>query len=316
MPKRSLIAVAFVVGLETSAYSWNNFGHETVAYLAYQQLTPKTRGRVKALLKLNPYYKRIWPSMVPPAVSGPDRDMMIFMIAATWPDQIKSDGSYHSDGPANGDRPPADPSAKQNIGYSDHARHKYWHFVDTPFTQDGTSPLPAIPDPNAQTQIAVFRGVLASNSSDRLKSYDLVWLLHLVGDVHQPLHCSTRVSAASLDGDAGGNGVHLSCTGCGTNFHSYWDGAGGKSTSLKTVVSSARKLPAPDPTLAAKSDEKDWIAESFQAAERQVYVTPIVAGAGPFSLTTKYRTDAKTLAQERLALGGARLANLLNNELK
>ena len=39
------------------------------------------------------------------------------------------------------------------------------------------------------------------------------------------------------------------------------------------------------------------------------------SGPEPFSLTTKYRTDAKKLAQERLALGGARLANLLNNEL-
>jgi S1/P1 Nuclease len=128
MPKKSLLMLALVVALDASAYGWNNFGHETVAYLAYQQLTPKTRTRVKALLKLNPYYKRIWPSMLPPAVSGPDRDMMIFMIASTWPDQIKSDGSYHSDvrviftrAPEAGGRWPTrscSPSGRQRVSAS------------------------------------------------------------------------------------------------------------------------------------------------------------------------------------------------------
>src|SRR5438876_7947498 len=237
---------------------------------------------------------------------------MIFMIAATWPDQIKSDGSYHSDGPANGDRPPADESAKQNTGYNDHARHKYWHFVDTPFSRDGTQ-LPAIPDPNAGTQIGVFRSVLASGSPDQLKSFDLVWLLHIVGDVHQPLHCATRVSTADPEGDAGGNLVKLSCAGCGTELHAFWDGAVGTSKSPKRAISFAKKLPSADPTLAQKSAVKDWIAESFQDAQQDVYVTPVGAGNGPFSLTAKYKTDTKALAQERIALGGARLANVLNN---
>jgi hypothetical protein len=53
--------------------------------------------------------------------------------------------------------------------------------------------------------------VLASTPNDpnldKLKSYDLPWLLHLVGDVHQPLHSTTRVSATKPDGDNGGNGM-------------------------------------------------------------------------------------------------------------
>jgi len=76
-------------------------------------------------------------------------------------------------------------------------RHKYWHFVDKPFSKDGTTHFPELPIPNAQTQIDAFRAVLASNADDALKSYDLVWLLHLVGDVHQPLHASSRVSRAA-----------------------------------------------------------------------------------------------------------------------
>jgi len=88
--------------------------------------------------------------------------------------------------------------------------HKYWHFIDTPFTTDRTA-LPPIPAPNAQERIALFRTVLASTSADPLKSYDLTWLLHLVRDVHQPLHASTRVGSTDPNGDSGGNLGKLSC---------------------------------------------------------------------------------------------------------
>jgi hypothetical protein len=308
-------ALVLFVGMAAPARGWNSFGHMSVAYVAYQQLTPVTRTRVKALLKLNPYYKKKWSSMVPAGTSTKDKDRMIFMIAATWPDQIKSDNTYHNDGLANGDRPPNDPSAGQNIGYTDRARHKYWHFVDTPFSQDGTA-LPAVPTPNAQERIGLLRKVLASSDPDTLKSYDLSWLLHLVGDVHQPLHCATRVSATDADGDAGGNLVKLSCTGCSTELHAFWDNLLGTSSSLTRVVTSAKKLPAADATLAGKADEKDWVAESFEDAKQTVYVTPIGPGDGPFALTSTYKSKAKALAKERVALAGARLANLLNNELK
>jgi hypothetical protein len=53
---------------------------------------------------------------------------------------------------------------------------------------------------------------------DKLKSYDLSWLLHLVGDLHQPLHSTTRVGATDLDGDDGGNGVKLTSP---ANLHTF-----------------------------------------------------------------------------------------------
>jgi hypothetical protein len=68
--------------------------------------------------------------------------------------------------------------------------------------------------------------------------------------------------------------------------------------------------------LAAKKDAADWIKESFEAAQQSVYVTPIGDGDGPFMITPAYRTAAKKLAKERVALAGVRLANLLNEELK
>jgi hypothetical protein len=310
-----MLGLALAAGLSEQALGWNNRGHMSVAYVAYKQLTPTTRDRVKALLKLNPKYQD-WAATVDGEVSNAsvaDKDLMIFMIAATWADQIKGDSNYTKDGSQGGNRPEGSPDPGKNTGYDDLLMHKYFHFIDTPFTTDGTA-LPAIPTPNAQERVALFRAVLASTSADGLKSYDMTWLLHLVGDVHQPLHASTRVASADPDGDAGGNFVKLDCAKC--NLHAFWDDLLGTQNNLKAVMKAARKLPKADPALAAKSDEKDWIAESFQAAQQTVYVTPIASGDGPFTLTLKYKQDAGKLAKQRVALAGTRLANLLNGELK
>jgi hypothetical protein len=310
-----ILFLSLTVAICPAAFGWNDCGHMSVAYAAYQQLTPATRARVSTLLKLNPKYAD-WSATVDkqvPGASAADKDMMIFMIAATWADGIKRDSTYTQDGSDNGNRPDGSPDPGKNSGYDDLLMHKYWHFIDTPFTTDGTT-LPAIPTPNAQERIALFRGVLASTSSDDLKSYDMVWLLHLVGDVHQPLHASTRVSSVDPQGDAGGNLVKLDCSKC--ELHAFWDDLLGTHNDAPSVIKSARKLPKPDATLAGKTSEKDWIAESFDAAQKVVYTAPVGSGDGPFTLTTAYKKKAGKLAKQRVALAGARLAALLNNELK
>ncbi len=188
-----LIACSLLLILVCSvpSYGWFGLGHMAVAYVAYQQLTPEKKDRVDALLRMNPDRKN-WLKLIPQNGSKEDRRMMIFMIAATWPDRIKKLNTYKND-TKNGDVPDGKASNSRNIGYQDHFLHKYWHFIDTPFSQDGTAFPQDIPKPNAETQIAAFRLVLASNMPDALKSYDLSWLLHLVGDVHQPLHCKKTV---------------------------------------------------------------------------------------------------------------------------
>lgn len=293
--------------------AWNGQGHMVVAYIAYQKLTAKTRTRVGKLMKLNPYYSR-WVGMLPAGTPSKYKRMMIFMIAATWPDQIKSDSAYSDDGSNNGNTPDGSQSS-QNLGYSDMLRHKYWHFVDTPFSPDGTS-LPAIPDPNAKERIDLMRGVLAGSDPDELKSYDMVWLLHLVGDIHQPLHATTRVTSAQPDGDAGGNLVKVCNPGCNTELHAVWDNLLGTSSDLNVAIATGKALPAADATEAAVSDAATWAQESFDAAKSKVYVDPVLVGTGPFTLTTAYKTSAKNVAKKRVALAGARLANLLNSELK
>ena len=297
------------------ALAWNDRGHMSVGYVAYKRLKPATRDRVNVLLKLNPKYSE-WAAKVDQQshnASVEDKNLMIFMLATVWADNIKRDKNYKQDGTQGGNRPEGSPDPGRNTGYGDLLMHKYWHFIDTPFSTDGT-PLPPVPTPNALERIALFRTVLASSSPDELKSYDLVWLLHIVGDVHQPLHASTRVSQANPDGDAGGNLVKLDCKKC--ELHFFWDNLLGTQNDLQTVVKGARKLPKAKAALVGKRDEKEWAAESFQEARQIVYAPPVGPDDGPYTLSLEYKKRAGKLAKQRVALAGARLAKLLNEELK
>src|SRR5258705_11546993 len=238
---RVLVAVCFAVfGLSAHAFAWNDKGHMAVAFVAYQQLTPAVRARADQLLRLNPFYRR-WLAMVPATVPPSERNLAIFMIAATWADQIKSDTAYRDDGTQNGNRP-GGALASRNTGDADLLRHKYWHFVATPFSAEDDDRHPSVPVPNARDRIVLFLSVLASASPDALKSYDLTWLLHLVGDIHQPLHAATRVTAASLEGDAGGNDVRIcedsSCRSTGT-LHGVWDGVLGSQDDVASAIAAA-----------------------------------------------------------------------------
>src|SRR5262249_2584166 len=139
MSRRSVVFLTslWLCALPAIAFAWDDFGHMVIAYVAYERLTSPTRARVKALLQLNPYHAPTWRLRGPAHSSAATRDRMMFMLAATWADAIKQDPAYHDDGSGHGDRPPPGPSARRNAGYSDRARHKYWHFVDRPFSRDG-----------------------------------------------------------------------------------------------------------------------------------------------------------------------------------
>lgn len=293
------------------AFAWYDFGHEAVAIIAWNKLNPSTKERVMSLLAKNPYYSK-WVAQVPPGTSEADKNMMIFAQSATWADAIKKDPAYHADGAEGGNKPDG-PACAENTGYSDSRLHKYWHYNDTPFSPDHTA-LPPHVTPNAQTQIETFRKVLASDSPDDLKSYDLVWLVHLIGDVHQPLHCVTRVIHDDPNGDKGGNDCKLN--GKPDNLHSIWDGIVGDDRALQPAIDFAKGLPDAKKNQAKKKDEKIWISESFKLARQKVYAKPIGKTNGPYEMTDKYKQQARKIGEERVELAGARLANMLNTELR
>src|ERR1051325_2971220 len=108
----ALAACAGVIAskpLETKA--WDHFGHMEVAYVAYQNLNAQVKDRANTLIKMNPDYTT-WTGWIPSGASEDQQKMMIFMIAATWPDEIKGETGYSNDLPRH-------PDAGTNHGYKD-----------------------------------------------------------------------------------------------------------------------------------------------------------------------------------------------------
>jgi hypothetical protein len=315
-------------------WAWGNTGHEAVAYIAWQQLNAATQKRVMQLLAMvptlnSPDKKTVpgyadWVTALPAGLSQDQQNLYLFMRAATWSDSIKHVGFKDSDTPPANSKP-TDPI----IGYTDPASHGYWHFVDAGFASD-QSKVPVTPVPNAATEIAALRSAIASTNSDLLKSYELVWLEHLVGDIHQPLHGTVRFYLNK--GDEGGNLVNIDLPAAmkkqfegslsksaPSELHAFWDdlpGEGEPAPALPFAVTFAKALPAAAQSGVSDIDPNDWANESLLLAKKDAYKTPIGnAPAGPYAITQAYYNMAMQDAKDRIALAGARLAKLLNENL-
>ena len=305
LARRAFLGLSLALLTAPAALAWNDFGHEVAAAAAWPRLTPAARAEVGRLLELNPDYE-LWTQRVPAA----RREEVAFIEAAVWADDIKNDGMHVFDG----DRPQG-PDAARNLGYSDPLEHRYWHFIDQPFSSDHTRLVPPA-RPNIETElVALERSLRSGSASAGLKSYDLVWIEHLVGDAHQPLHAVSRFSRSDPKGDAGGNRVALCRHPCRRNLHAFWDEVLGKSRSPAAAIRYAERLPAPDPQLAAIASPRRWLADSERVAERYVYASPIGKGRGPYRLDAAYRRQALQVARRQIALAGARLALILNRDL-
>ena len=323
--------ILLVFALPHATLGWDNKGHEVVAYIAYEHLDPSVRARVDSLLKQNPCYAQ-WTQAVN-TLPQPERPVAIFMLAATWPDLIKDksyscprDYDFVSDGwqdVQSVDLASAEPEATQNIGYMDTNEHRYWHYVDIPFSTDFTPTKPPL-HPNALDMISVLTTALASDEPEYLESFDLVWVEHLVGDVHQPLHDTSRFTVNHPDGDAGGNRVSVKDTTCGkTNLHAYWDSilsCPPDSGDLVAALSLGSKLnKRQEPFGADITDPRRWVEEGFRLAIDRVYRPPVSSDEpnSPVGILNKqYHDAAEDIAQSQVLLAGYRLAGLLNKALQ
>ena len=128
-----LITALLVLALVSSpARAWWDAGHMQIAYLAYKRLDAPVRDKVDALLKLNNDYAK-WTAGAPDDRTA---KLYAFVHAATWADDIKTREYHYTRDKVDS------PTAGQNIGYTDHNQHAYWHFRDINFSPDG-EPLPA-----------------------------------------------------------------------------------------------------------------------------------------------------------------------------
>ena len=297
---------AAFLSLLPSAFGWNATGHRLIAAIAYDRLTSKTRARVDELLKHHPDYATILTRSAPADERGRAREA--FLAAAVWPDTIKGDARFWDD-------TRKDAHATDLIpGFPDMKRHTNWHYYDTPYAPDGAEPGHQDP-PHALSELPrLIREI--GKAPQASAAYDLPWIEHVEGDLHQPLHCVSRFLKSQPNGDAGGNGVIL---GERRNLHSLWDGAAGSDTSDAYITKYAADAIAAHP--APKHIEKNpkkWIQEGFELSKSQVYTFGNETGSRehPLNLPESYSENAKRVAQAQIALAGYRLAAVLNDKLK
>jgi hypothetical protein len=195
-----------------------------------------------------------------------------------------------------------------------------WHFVDIPVDRsryDAARDCPPTEKGDCViAEIARARAELADpKRSPALRAESLKFLVHFVGDIHQPLH-------AIDDHDRGGNDVLVASLGDGpqgraTNLHAVWD-TGVINLSTQTEAAHADALLAALKThpADAHTDVVKWAEESHDIALRVAYHYPQFRPDGPpkdaVVLGEAYLTVAASTMDERLMTAGARLAALLN----
>jgi hypothetical protein len=285
-----------------SAGAWNEAGHHIVAAMAYEELPDAVKSKAAALLKEHPDFKK-WKKDFPGNVPGLDLDKYVFLRASVWPDVIR-----HS-------------SLPESI------RHPNWHFVDYPLLPPDfpAKPRPA-PKDDVIFGIQECEDALTDTSAlmvDQARA--LSFLIHLVGDIHQPLHCATLFNGTfdDADGDRGGNELFVRTETEGNHstnkLHAYWDGLLGHSESLRTnlnlAASLAQKFPRSAlPELNTARTLRKWSLESRRLSVDAAYKDLDLSSDSPQDaklLTDQYKSRARSAAEKRVALAAHRLADRL-----
>jgi hypothetical protein len=273
-----------------SAHAWGDEGHGAIALIAEHYLTAATRARVLAIL------------------AADDSGLVARDIAdeATWADKYRD-----SDRGGTRER---------------YQATRNWHFVDLEIRDGadlngacyGRPPLPAgtaasagPADDCVVDKIEEFSAELAdSHTSERERRLALQYVLHLLGDLHQPLH-------ASDDHDQGGNRKFASGPGLPeNNLHHDWDTAfverlGPNPSDIAQRLTAS--LSDAELRRWALGTPDDWARETFAVARAHAYgMLPAPEPSGQYRLTDAYVADAVAVTAEQLQKAGVRLAFVLN----
>jgi len=192
-----------------------------------------------------------------------------------------------------------------------------FHFVDFMFDDTMTADPPLPQAPHVVSELATFsRRVAAAGSAATDRVDALSWLIHLCGDIHQPLHCATRRSALHPNGDRGGNAFRL--RGSARNLHSLWDssvdvsgGASEPELAQRILRDHPRQSFAAD---LAVTDFERWARASYQIARDVVYTIRENSSRPPAPSNAYLRTMERQ-GQRQAALAAYRLSDLLTRIL-
>ena len=214
--RRCLSLLLALTLLAVPAQAWDQRGHRVVAAVAWAHMDSDTRTKAVAILGGAPGDADLLAEDAGAGLTQAQRDRALFLRAATWPDIIR-------------DRAHAARRAKYH--------HSLWHYVNIFWQERRRTPVERKDLPRegklieqlAQCDTAL-RAVNSGGTPEPLSpALALAWWEHLVGDVHQPLHVTARITAFEQQGDAGGNGFCLGKTHpvgaheCSANLHALWD---------------------------------------------------------------------------------------------
>jgi hypothetical protein len=278
MIRRLLLALALLLA-PSPALAWWEYGHETIARIAYLKASPATRAEIDRLLR----QARLLDTPTCPART--------IEQASIWPDCIKTLGERFSY---------ASPWHYQNVD------------VCRPFDQ-----VSACRDGNCvSAQIERNLRLLADRRVPvRERIFALTFVVHLMGDLHQPMHAGDR-------GDLGGNRVSASygLIAGRTNLHSIWDGyladrgisePSGEARGLLSAVGETEMAAMRTGTVT------DWARESWQVAHDFAYATVYPDPCGPPPAERPVISEETTrrlvpVVRQQVTRGGLRLARLLD----
>ncbi len=205
---------------------------------------------------------------------------------SNWPDWIKSDEAW--------------PHAS------------VWHYVSIP---DGMTYEDIVKNPDGDIVVAIerFSKEVGDKTLPKQKRWEaLAFLVHLVGDLHQPLHVGRTE-------DQGGNIHKLTWFGTNTNLHEIWDEKliEMEKMSYSDYVAFIDKMERSRETIWAQAPLKLWLEESMRLRPL-VYdnlPTPNAEGALPRYWEYKYYYKVSRTLNQRLLMAGVRLAALLERNL-
>jgi hypothetical protein len=304
-PWAAVLALA-LAALAPQAAAWEGAGHQVVAAIAWEAMRPETRRRAVELLAAAPAGSGL-AEMAPGGAPTGEAGRRHFLLAATWPDEVRG---------------------------TDYDRAT-WHWVnrfwrDTPDGPVEVPPPGEQPKENVRERLQALPRTLGDPQAPAgERAVALAWLLHLVGDVHQPLHTSARITSHPEErrGDRGGNRFELHvvdpASGERTELHAYWDRLlsanlprrRGESTAAwvdRAATELARRHPHSSLGDLAPGDVEAWVEEGFATARGTVYRHGLQRHRRP---PERYRRAAWSAAAPALVRAGHRLAALLDEAL-
>jgi hypothetical protein len=224
-------------------------------------------------------------------------------FVSTWPDEIRSD--------------------PKNFAHTFNWHFTTWQDEDDGFHAGLENKSTGFLLTQIEKQIAVLKNPAASQSE---KAFALKFTIHLIGDVHQPLHVGTS-------GDRGGNACRVTWHGKPSNLHTVWDSDMIEKTNLSftELADFASQNRSQKQTRQWQSGTvKQWSEES-KILRSRIYPAEVVAPSAPVTYLTycqdkvepeampklgyEYSFEFDPVVRERLYQAGVRLAKVLNEAL-